>query len=149
MNVRMGDGSILSTLRAMLKLLFLVGTLGLSSELLLLVHTKEALQLVPLVLLGLGLVLLIWNAVAESPASLQAFRVTSVAFVLAGIAGLALHFKGNVETVREFSPDVHGAAFYWRVIHGKNPPSLAPGAMVQLGLLGWISAYRHVSERKR
>ncbi|MFN8549106.1 MAG: hypothetical protein U0527_14340 [Candidatus Eisenbacteria bacterium] len=149
MNAALGDGSVLATLRRMLRLLFVVGTLGLGTELLLLVHTKEVLQLVPLVLLGVGLVLLIWDSKAGSSASVQAFRVTSATFVLAGIAGLVLHFKGNVETVREFSPDLHGATFFWRVIHGKNPPSLAPGAMVQLGLLGWISAYRHASERKR
>ena len=149
MNASLGHGPVLSTLRQMLRLLFLIGTIGLSTELLLLVHTKEALQLVPLVLLGLGLVLLIWNVTAESAASLQAFRVTCVALVLAGIAGLFLHFKGNVETVREFSPDLHGMAFFWRTIHGKNPPSLAPGAMVQLGLLGWIAAYRHPTERLR
>ncbi len=133
----------LAMMRQLLRAVFVIGTFGLTTELLLLVHTKETLQLVPLVLLALGLVFLGWNAIGGGAASLQAFRITTAAFVLAGIVGLYLHYQGNVETVHQFSPDLHGSAFFWRVIHGKNPPSLAPGAMVQLGLLGWIFTYRH------
>lgn len=137
------ESETLAQIRQLLRLLFVVGTLGLGTELLLLVHTKEPLQLVPLALLGLGLLLLGWNAMGGGAASLQAFRITTVAFVIAGIAGLYLHYRGNVETVHEFSPELQGTAFFLRVIHGKNPPSLAPGAMVQLGLLGWLFTYRH------
>jgi hypothetical protein len=34
-------------------------------------------------------------------------------------------------------------ALFWQAIRAKTPPLLAPGAMVQLGLLGLAYTYKH------
>jgi len=43
----------------------------------------------------------------------------------------------------ETNPSLVGWALVWAVLTGKAPPVLAPGAMIQLGLLGVVYTYKH------
>ena len=43
----------------------------------------------------------------------------------------------------ESQPTLAGMALFWEAIRAKTPPLLAPGAMVQLGLLGLVYTYKH------
>ena len=66
-----------------------------------------------------------------------------VLFVAAGLAGVYYHFAANVEFQRETDPALRGSALLWKALHAKVPPALAPGVMVQFGLVGLAYTYRH------
>ena len=58
-----------------------------------------------------------------------------VAFVLSDVAGVALHYQGNVEFELELQPDASGLPLVWQALKGATP-ALAPGTMMLLGALG-------------
>jgi hypothetical protein len=62
--------------------------------------------------------------------------------VVTGLAGLALHYKGNVEFELERDESLRGLKLFWEAIRGATP-TLAPGALAQLGLVGLAFTYRH------
>ena len=127
--------------RLILAVLF-VGLFGMSAELLLLQHTGSVWELIPLVLIGLGLVTLTWHAITEHPASVRAVQGIMALFLIAGVAGIALHYQSSMEFKLETNPSLIGWALFWTVMSAKTPPALAPGAMIQLGLLGLVYTYR-------
>ena len=53
-----------------------------------------------------------------------------------------LHLKSNVEFERELNPAVGGFDLAVDVLMGAMP-ALAPGHMIQLGLLGFLVMLRH------
>jgi len=122
---------------------FLLGCLGSAAELVLLGHDEDAKQFIPLVLFGLALALIAAFAASGSRAVLRAFQATMVLFVGAGLAGAWLHFQANREFQVEVDPSLSGWALVSKALQAKTPPALAPGMMVQLGLLGLAYAYRH------
>ena len=65
--------------------------------------------------------------------------------VAVGLTGILLHYRGSMEFQTETYPDLSGWKLFLKVVRAKSPPALAPGAMVQLGLLGLIATYRHPS----
>ena len=64
-------------------------------------------------------------------------------FLLAGIVGMALHFQANLEFQTELDPSASGFPLWLKAARAKAPPALAPGVMVQLGLLGLVYTFRH------
>ncbi len=60
-----------------------------------------------------------------------------------GIIGITLHYQANAEFQREIDPALGGLALFWKVVEATAPPALAPGVMVQLGLLGLVYTYKH------
>jgi hypothetical protein len=71
-----------------------------------------------------------------------------VLFVVSGALGLLLHFKGNVTFELEMEPSVSGWPLIWAALRGATP-ALAPGTMVQLGLIGLAYTYHHPALRAR
>ena len=59
------------------------------------------------------------------------------------MVGVVLHFRGNMSFQLDMDPAMAGWDLFSKVMHAKAPPALAPGAMVQLGLLGLIYTFRH------
>jgi len=57
-------------------------------------------------------------------------------FVLAGFVGVVAHFHGSAEYQLELNPDMSNWELLEKVLRAKAPPLLAPGMMLQLGLLG-------------
>jgi hypothetical protein len=132
----------LSGLRRLLAVVLLVGMSGTLAELLLLRHVEDALQLAPVILLGCGLGGVIWHAWTPSPTSATALRLLMALFVAAGLAGIYFHFAANVEFQKETDPSLSGTALVWRALEATVPPALAPGVMLQLGLVGLAYTYR-------
>jgi hypothetical protein len=126
----------------MILALVLIGIVGLIAELLLQKHFESATQIIPLATLGAGLATTIIAARNPTPASMRAFSIMMIVFVAAGVLGLVLHFKGNMEWALERNPDLGGANLIWKSLTGATP-ALAPGALTQLGLLGLVWAYRN------
>jgi hypothetical protein len=119
------------------------------AELLLLQHTGSVWELIPLVLIALALVILTWHAITQHPAGVRAVQGVMGLFLLAGVAGIALHYQSSMEFKLETNPALSGWALFWAVISAKTPPALAPGAMIQLGLLGLSYTYQHPSSYAR
>ncbi|PYP77226.1 MAG: hypothetical protein DMD35_15895 [Gemmatimonadetes bacterium] len=133
-------------LRPLLLALVALGAAGLEVELLLLEHFESAWQFTPLVLLGVVLVgaALVWRR--PSPSTVRFFQAVMLLCVAAGVVGIFLHYRGNVEFELEREP-LHGLRLFWEAIRGATP-ALAPGAMTQLGLLGLVYSYRHPALRR-
>ena len=129
-------------LRRGLLLIFVLGTVGLGTELLLLGHFEEWRQQVPLALLALGLVLLAIRLFYRGAIILRLFRLTMLAFVLGGMVGLWFHLSSNMEFELEMYPTMSGLELLSKALGGAMP-ALAPGALVQLGLIGFLYTYQH------
>jgi hypothetical protein len=137
----------LTGLRRLLAVILLIGMSGTLAELLLLRHVEDALQLAPIGLLGCGIAGVAWHAWTQSPGSLVTLRLVMALFVAAGLAGIYFHFAANVEFQKETDPLLTGSALVWRALEAAVPPALAPGVMLQLGLVGLAYTYRRERER--
>ena len=121
---------------------FLLGLFGTGIELLFLGHTAGLAQLAPIVLFVMSLLVLAWHALDRKWASLRAFQITMVLLVASGILGTALHYRANEVVELEVDPKMNGMELFSKVMTGAAP-ALAPGAMIQLGLLGLVYTFRH------
>jgi hypothetical protein len=144
MNLAAGtDSATTAVVRKFLLAILILGMLGSVTELILLKHTEDVRQWVPLILLAAGLSVLVWHGFMNCPASTQAIRWLMIAFVISGLAGIYFHFQGGAEFKLEGNPSLRGWALFWEAIRAKTPPLLAPGAMIQLGLIGLAYTYKH------
>jgi len=123
--------------------LLVFGLIGTIVELLLLEHYEEGWQLVPLFLIGLALGVVLWHLVRPRTGNVRALQVLMSLFLLAGAVGVGLHLDGAAEFQLEMDPLQSRWEVFKKAMHAKAPPVLAPGMMMQLGVLGLIYAYRH------
>jgi hypothetical protein len=126
----------------MLLAILAFGLTGTAIELVLLEHDESLLQLLPLVLIAMGLAVIVWHALGKSPLTIRLMRITMAALVAAGVLGIVLHYEGNVEFQKELDPSIAGLALFTKAIRSKTPPALAPGTFVQLGLLGLVVTFQ-------
>lgn len=130
------------SVRRLLLIVVMLGIVGLSAELYLLEHTETIWQWAPFVVLGVGLLSTMLVAARPNRFSVRAFQAIMALFVVTGILGLYLHYDGNAAFELEMDDSLQGMNLIWNALRGATP-ALAPGALVQLGLLGLIQAYRH------
>ena len=129
-------------LRQALLVMLVIGTIGTVVELLLLKHTDGFWQLAPLGLCALTLIVIAWFGATRSAASLRALQGIMVLTLLSGGIGAVQHFRGNVIYASESNPSLTGRELYVEAVMGSTP-TLAPGMMVQLALIGLAFAFRH------
>jgi hypothetical protein len=129
--------------RRFLLFVLLLGMAGTATELLLLEHDEDLNQSIPLAVLGAGFVSLAWSALRPGAAAVSAVKLVAVSFILSGVAGVGLHYRANLEFQLEVDPSLSGWALWQKGIRAKSPPGLAPGVMVQLGLLGLLYTLKH------
>jgi hypothetical protein len=134
--------STLEVIRSWLLIVLVIGVVGTEAELLLLKHTDGWWQLAPVLLIGASFLVLGWYAVAKNTASIRALQVVMLLFFASGGAGTIQHFLGNVAYERESNPSLSGVELYRSALMGSSP-SLAPGTMLQLGVIGLLFTYRH------
>ena len=146
MSITHDDNSTVRAIRVSLLALFAFGVVGSGVELLLLEHTEDAWQLSPLILMGLSLVAMVWLATDQRPVSVRVFQIMMLLHVASGLIGLYLHYRGNVEFELEMYPGLSGMELFWEALKGATP-SLAPGTMLVLGLLGLLYTFRHPALR--
>lgn len=130
------------TWRRIIYWLLLASFIGTGAELLLLEHTEDWWQLAPLVLLGLGALALVLRTALPRPGILRLFQALMALFVVSGVVGLFLHYRGNAEFELEMSPALAGWDLFRKALEGATP-TLAPGAMTQFGVLGLLYGFRH------
>ena len=143
---RSSDG-ILAIARQALVVILVLGMVGLLVELLLIEHFEDAWQLVPLILLGLGLLALAWQAFAPSRTSARVWPILMTLFVVAGFIGFYMHYAGNVEFELEQNPNAARWVLFREAMMGATP-ALAPGAMIQIGLIGLLYAFVSRKEQR-
>jgi hypothetical protein len=129
-------------LRQLVLALVFIGIVGLEIELALLRHADSFSQLIPHIVLLIGLLAAMTVYLRPSAATLRAFQAIMWLFVVIGVLGVFFHLKGNVEFAMERDPSLSGLRLIWKVLRGATP-ALAPGALSQLGLLGLIYTYKH------
>ena len=139
------NGPIAGRLRQLLLLILALGMIGTAADLMLLQHYEDAWQAPPLVLIASALVVLAILWVRSSWVMVTIMRVIMALFITSGAAGVLLHYNSNSEFQRELDPTLSGWPLAVKVLSAKAPPALAPGVMVQLGLLGLLFTYRHPS----
>jgi hypothetical protein len=142
------DSVVLERLRLWIVGVIVLGLIGTMTELILLEHDEQALQFVPLVLMALGAAALVWEATAKTTASLRTLQTVMGLFVLSGFAGMAAHFNGSAEYQLELNPDLSIWELLDKIVHAKAPPLLAPGMMIQMGLLGLAYAFTDIRYRR-
>jgi hypothetical protein len=130
------------SLRQILLMLVLVGNVGLVAELLLLGHTESFNQWIPLIVLVLGTVSTLVVMFRPGYRAIRLFQWVMASFLMAGMLGLYLHYRGNVEFALERYPDARGFELMWKALRGATP-TLAPGALAQLGFLGLVYTFKH------
>ena len=131
-------------IRELLLLIVVIGALGLVAELLLLEHYEEWTQWLPLAVLVAVLAGAAALWLRPTRTTVQSFRAVMLATLVVGAVGLVLHFTGNREFEREMDGALRGWPLVWESLRGATP-TLAPGAMIQLGLLGLALTWRHPS----
>jgi hypothetical protein len=129
----------------MIAAIFLFGSVGTGAELLLMEHTEGVWQNVPLILVAIGCSGLAVMAIKPGRAQLRAFQLVMALFVASGLAGLWLHYRGNVEFELELRPGSSGLELFRESMMGATP-ALAPGTMILLGAVGL--AYSRLIERE-
>ena len=122
---------------------FLLGVVGTAAELLLVEHTENFWQWLPLLLIGLSVVPLVGYAAARRAILLRLFQWFMILFMVSGVIGLFLHYEGKAEFKLETDPSLAGWKLFKEAMKGAMPPALAPAAMIQFGLLGLAYVYRH------
>ena len=130
----------------MLLALVVLGAAGLLVELALLEHFDSVTQWIPLALLGVVLGASVGVTMKRVPRAVRFFQVVMALCVVTGAIGVYLHYRGNVEFELERDGSLHGLRLFWEAIRGATP-SLAPGALSQLGLIGLAYTYRHPALR--
>lgn len=126
-------------MRRFLRPILVLGLAGTLAELILLEHTENWWQKLPLALLALALVALLTQRFAPGPRATGVVRVVMASLLVAGGIGLYQHFMGNREFELEMNASRRGWELSWETLKGATP-ALAPGTMIYLGLLGLACA---------
>lgn len=137
------NSAVLVWIRKLLFLALLFGALGTIAELLLVGHTEDALQWVPLALMAVLIPVLVWHLTKSSLASIRALRVVMALFFIGGVVGLGAHWQSKLQFKRETNPSLAGLALFWEAMKSQSPPALAPGVFIQMAFVGLAFAYRH------
>lgn len=131
------------TARRMLLAILLIGTAGITVELLLLGHDEDFNQLIPLGLAAATIITGVLVSVRPTQGTVRLFQLVAVLLIVSGALGVYFHLRATSEFQLEMDPALAGWALFRKAIVAKAPPALAPGAMTQLGLIGLAYTFRH------
>jgi tellurite resistance protein TehA-like permease len=129
-------------LRGMVLALVLLGLGGVAAELILLEHYEAGWQRAPLIAVVLALASLGLHGLRPSRRTVLGIRVAMSGLTLVGLWGVVQHFGGNRMFELEMDSALRGWELFWESLKGATP-TLAPGMMAQLGLLGLVFTARH------
>jgi hypothetical protein len=144
MSVR-SPAATLAELRVILLAVLLFGLVGTATELVLIGHDENVWQWIPLVILAIAIFMAFGMFATRHRAATavtRLFQGSMVLLILSGALGSTLHYRANMEFKLEMDPSMSGFALFWSVLRAKAPPSLAPGTLALLGLLGLACAFR-------
>jgi hypothetical protein len=131
----------LSTISAVILTVLVFGMAGLLAELMLIAHYEDVTQWIPIALLGAGLLVVAADFVLARSWTQLLIQLTMVLVIAAGVLGVYFHYRGSREFQLEMDSEMRGSTLVWHVLRAKSPPTLAPGSMIQIGILGLGYAY--------
>ncbi len=131
----------LSTIRNIILAVLTLGMAGLLAELALIAHYEDVTQWIPIALLAVGIIVVALDLGLARGWTQLLVQLSMVLILAAGVLGIYFHFSGSREFQLEMDPQMGGSTLVWHVLRAKSPPTLAPGSMVQLGILGLGYAY--------
>ena len=131
----------LERLRRWILFVLVLGLLGTETELVLLKHYDEPWQFLPLFLIASAISVLAWHTKRHDRSSLRALKLIMLSFLVAGFIGVGLHFRGAAQFQLETDPAMGKWDLIKKVMRIESPPVLAPGVMLQLGLIGLAYAF--------
>ncbi len=131
------------TARRILLGIFLAGVGGIATDLWLLGHYEDLEQFIPLGLAALGVITVAGAAFKPCPITVRLLQAAMVLMIISGFVGVWYHYQATTEFQLEMDPSLRGWALFRKAIVAKAPPALAPGAMIQLGLIGLACTFRH------
>ena len=131
----------LSTISTVILIVLILGMAGLLAELMLIAHYEDVTQWIPLALLAAGLLVVAADFVLARSWTQLIMQLTMVLVIAAGILGVYFHYRGSREFQLEMDSQMRGVTLMWHVLRAKSPPTLAPGSMIQIGILGLGYAY--------
>ena len=115
-------------------LLFMM--VGTATELYLLDHYEDTLQLIPLLCIGASLVSLFILFFHSVKWTIGLYKLVLVLTALSGVYGTYLHLQANYEFELEMKPSAKGWDLFMESLSGALP-ALAPGSMIVLALIGY------------
>jgi hypothetical protein len=136
-------------IRGWLLLILALEIAGVGAELLLIGHVADPWQWLPIILMAAALLVIAWAAFDQRAAVVRALQVLMALFIVSGFIGTFQHYSAKRAFQLEVNPPLQGVALFWEALKSVSPPALAPGVMIQMGLLGFAYAYRHPALRKR
>jgi len=131
-----------TALRRVLLALLMVGAFSMAADLLLLAHYESAWMLAPFAALAVGLACAVARIARPSALTVRTLRGGMSVLFVTGLVGLVLHYQAGLEFQIDMDPTLSRWALFWKVARMKAPPPLAPGALLQLSLLGLAATYR-------
>jgi len=131
----------LTIIRTVLFWTLMIAFAGLLVELTLLAHYEDVSQRIPLALPAVALIALVIDRLVPRRWTRRLIQLIMVLLIGGGLAGVYLHFAGSREFQLEMDPQMSGTTLIWHVLRAKSPPTMAPGTMVQMGILGLGYAY--------
>jgi cation transport ATPase len=134
--------STLASIRRYLLLLVCLACVATTTELWMMGHHEDPWQWAPLAVMTVSVAGALWVMATWSASAVRVFRVLMVVLMIAGAVGAVLHYRANMEFQLEMDPSLGGLALMEKVLHAKAPPSLAPGNMALVGLIGLVAVWR-------
>ncbi len=131
----------LVTIRRIILGVLLLGMTGSLVELSLLGHYEDITQWIPLAALALGILAVMLQLAHPRPWTLALVQVLMAAFIMSGLLGVYFHYRGSREFQLEMDPTMTSAHLILKILQAKSPPTLSPGILVQMGILGLGYAY--------
>jgi hypothetical protein len=128
----------LVTLRRLLVALMIFGASGLLVELALLEHWGELRLWGPMLVLAVSIPLAVRTLVSPIRQALLVLRACMLVMIGSGLLGVWFHLEGNLAFERELYPTHDVLPLLLEAFKGATP-TLAPGALIQLGLLGLLT----------
>lgn len=141
------DSVVLSRLRRFLLVVSALLFVGTLSELWLIEHTEDTVQLLPFALCGLGLLAAVVVLLRPRRSTLLALRACMSLAVLGSLVGVYLHVESNFALQREIDPNAPTGQAVMAALGGANP-LLAPAVLALAAVLATAATYYHPALQK-
>jgi cation transport ATPase len=136
------DRQTLATMRRLLLALLCLACVGTTTELWMMGHHEDPWQWAPLAVMVICAACAVWVLTTWAVPAVRTLRVLMVVLILTGMTGALMHYRANMEFQLEMDPSLGGLELMSKILHAKAPPSLAPGNMALIGLIGLVAVWR-------
>jgi hypothetical protein len=141
--VGMSDADTLRLLRRYILGIIAAALIATEAELFFVGHTSSNNgQIIAVILIGVGLAAVTAHAVFRSTGTVVAFRFAMYLLLVFGLDGLMTHYHSAVGAALKSQPSLAGFQLLREALTGKIP-LLAPGMLIQIGLLGLVYTFQH------